>query len=151
LPWLFAAGLAGALLIGASGAIAALGDTLFPVDSLAEGIANDFAAASHLFVQLRVFHPIIAVVVGAYTVALGWFAAQQRPGRATWLAAVALTALFAAQFVVGLVNLVLLAPVAMQLIHLLLADLVWIAMVISATVALAAERQPVLQMSRIEA
>ena len=149
LPWLFGLGLGGALLLGASGAIAALGDTLFPVNSLAEGIQQDFVGTSHLFVQLRVFHPIIAVAVGAYSVALGWFAAQQRPGQATQRAARVLTGLFVSQFVVGLINLVLLAPIAMQLIHLLLADLVWIALVLSANSALAHEPHRAVALRRV--
>lgn len=139
LPWLFGVGFAGALLLGASGAIAALGDTLFPSNSLAEGLAQDFSGAAHLFVQLRVFHPIIAVIVGVYSVFLGWYAARARPCSATRRAALALTGLFGLQLAVGLVNVLLLAPIAMQLIHLLLADLVWIAMVLAASVALARE------------
>lgn len=137
LAWLLGAGLAGALLLGASGAVAALGDTLFPSDSLVEGIQQDFSAAAHLFVQLRVFHPVIAVLVGAYSVAIGWLAARQRPSAGTRHAALALTALFVLQGLVGVVNLVLLAPVPMQIIHLLLADLVWIALVLLANTALA--------------
>ncbi|MFS8069596.1 MAG: heme A synthase, partial [Byssovorax sp.] len=41
-----------------------------------------------------------------------------------------LAALLVTQLLVGVVNLVLLAPVAMQLIHLLLADLVWITFIL---------------------
>lgn len=150
LPWLFGAGLVGALFLGASGAIAALGDTLFPVGSLAEGLQQDFSGTAHLFVQLRVFHPIIAVAVGAYSVALGWFAANQRPSRATRSIALALTALFGLQFVAGLVTIVLLAPVAMQLVHLLLADLVWISMVLGATITLATSPAQVVERAPVQ-
>lgn len=151
LPWLFGLGLAGALFLGASGAITALGDTLFPVQSLGEGLQQDFSGAAHLFVQLRVFHPIIAIGVGVYSVLLGWYAARQRPSRNTRAGAIALTALFGAQLLVGLVNVVLLAPVAVQLIHLLLADLVWIALVLSASMALAEQPASVPVFQRAEA
>ena len=40
------------------------------------------------------------------------------------------TVLFVAQFSAGVMNLVLLAPVTMQLVHLLLADATWIALVL---------------------
>jgi len=42
------------------------------------------------------------------------------------------------QLLAGLVNLVLLAPVWMQLVHLLLADLLWIVLVLLAAATLAA-------------
>ena len=41
------------------------------------------------------------------------------------------------QFGAGLLNLVLLAPVWMQIVHLLLADVVWVALVLLAARALA--------------
>lgn len=150
LPWLFGLGLASALFLGASGAITALGDTLFPVQSLAEGLQQDFAGAAHLFVQLRIFHPIIAIGVGVYSVLLGWYAARQRPSIGTCRAALALTALFAVQMVVGLVNVVLLAPVAVQLIHLLLADAIWIALVLAANLALAEAPVPARAFASVE-
>jgi hypothetical protein len=40
----------------------------------------------------------------------------------------------------GLINLALLAPIALQLLHLLLADLAWIALVLLGAHALGAER-----------
>jgi len=43
------------------------------------------------------------------------------------------------QLLAGLVNLVLLAPVWMQLVHLLLADLLWIVLVLLAAATLAAD------------
>ncbi|WP_299024282.1 COX15/CtaA family protein, partial [uncultured Thermanaerothrix sp.] len=55
-------------LLGVSGAITALGDTLFPASSLHEGLAQDFSPSAHLFLRLRVFHPGIAVLVGGYII-----------------------------------------------------------------------------------
>ena len=52
--WLFAIGFLGVLILGVSGAITALGDTLFPAGSLSEGIAQDFAPTAHFLVRLRV-------------------------------------------------------------------------------------------------
>ena len=119
-----------ALLLGVSGAITALGDTLFPAGSLAEGMARDLDASAHLFVRLRVWHPVIAVLFGlAAIMATRALAARAADGAAARLAN-ALAILIAAQLALGLGNLLTLAPIALQLPHLLLADLVWITLVL---------------------
>ena len=118
---LWPAGIALALfvLVGISGAIAALGDTLFPAHSLAEGFRQDLDPASSIFLRLRLLHPMLAVVTAAF---LAFFA--------TWRRRWSLLALVALQVGAGALNLLLLAPIWMQMIHLLLADLVWIALVL---------------------
>jgi heme A synthase len=131
------AGMLGVMLVGAAGAITALGDTLFPARSLAEGLQQDFAETSHYLVQMRVIHPILAIGVGLYVVGLAWAIARRRPGRVIELLAAALTGLFLLQLAVGALNIALLAPVWMQLIHLLMADLVWIALTLLAAAVLA--------------
>ena len=68
--WLLGTGLLGMLLIGMSGAVTALGDTLFPVNSLAEGIAADLDPSAHFLIRLRVYHPVIAVLVAGYSLYL---------------------------------------------------------------------------------
>jgi len=137
LGWLFVLGLLGVLLVGASGAITALGDTLFPSETLADGLRADLSAGSHFLIQLRVIHPLLAVLVGVYSIIVGRLAAAGRPGVATRRLAWVLGALFAAQLLVGVVNVALLAPIFMQIIHLLMADLVWMALVLAAAAALA--------------
>ena len=131
-----ALGLAGLLVVGVSGAVSALGDTLFPAGSLGQGLAQDLSPTAHLFVRLRVFHPLIAVVVGLFLVFIGRRPAA--PGgdspRAVALGN-RITLLVVAQLAAGTLNVGLLAPVWLQLAHLLLADLLWIALVL-----LAAER-----------
>ena len=118
------------MVLGASGAIAALGDTLFPARSLAHGFAQDFSEGAHFLLRLRALHPLLAVLVGALIVASAALIARARPTTPGVLGAARLLGmLYALQLLVGLVNLVLLAPVAMQLVHLLLADLVWISLV----------------------
>lgn len=129
LKWLIGTGLVGVLLIGVSGAIAALGDTLFPPESIAEGFAQEISPTAHIFVRLRILHPTIAAIVGAVLIALTM---QERPdGFAAGLESSegALRGLVVIQLVAGVVNVFLLAPVWMQLVHLLLADLVWITLV----------------------
>ncbi len=123
----FAAGLAAVAALAATGAVTALGDTLFPVRSLAEGLAADVASGSHPLIRLRLVHPVLAVVAGGYVMALAG-AARAIGGRAArtarWLTAIILT-----QWIAGAANVILLAPIGLQLLHLLLADLAWIALV----------------------
>ena len=134
---LLLAGLAGMLLVGATGAIAALGDTLFPARSLGEGLRADLSPTAHLLVRLRVIHPFVAVGVGAFLLALARWTARERPDAASTRLAGAVSLLVVVQLVAGVVNVALLAPVWMQLLHLLLADLLWIALVLLAAAALA--------------
>ncbi len=123
-------GLLGTIVLGASGALNALGDTLFPASSLIEGIQQDFSATAHFLIRLRVFHPTIAVVVGIYLIILAGFIRIRVKQPATQLIARLLTISIIIQLGAGMVNLLLLAPVWMQIIHLLLADLVWICLVL---------------------
>lgn len=130
-------GLFGMMWIGASGAIVALGDTLFPPDSLAAGLSQDLDPTAHFLVRLRLIHPILAILIGLGLIALAYYAEKQSPGLWVRRAANAVKLLVLAQWVGGLVNVALLAPVWMQLVHLLLADLTWVALVLLGAAALA--------------
>jgi heme A synthase len=136
-PWLIGAGLLGTLLVGMTGAITALGDTLFPPSSLVEGIRQDASPTAHLLIRLRVLHPALAVAVGLYLVAFATSVILRRPGPAAVRLAPVVGGLVVTQWLVGLTNVALLAPVGLQLIHLLLADLLWIALVLLGAVLLA--------------
>jgi heme A synthase len=143
--WLLGAGLLGMLLIGMSGAVTALGDTLFPVRSLAEGIVADMDPNAHFLVRLRVYHPIIAVFIAGYSLYLVRMLFNQNQGLARKL----LTALIVIGFLqlsAGLINLLLLAPISIQLIHLFTADLVWITYILT-TAAILAKPQPLSNVS----
>ncbi len=143
--WVFILGALGVLVIGVSGAVTALGDTLFPVESLSEGLRQDFSPTAHFLVRLRVWHPIIAVLVGFYLLFVGGLVYMFRSDPWVKRFALGLIGLFVVQLLAGLVNLLLLAPVWMQLVHLLLADLVWITLVLLAAseFALTGERKSV--------
>jgi heme A synthase len=126
------------LIVGASGAVAALGDTLFPVPSLAAGLAQDFAPRSHLFLRLRVLHPMFAMTTaGAVVLGMG-LVRSLRPGRAVNVLSRVAALLAIAQVAAGIGDVLARAPVGMQLVHLVLADLVWIGLVLTAAAALAA-------------
>ncbi|MFW5876461.1 MAG: COX15/CtaA family protein [Myxococcota bacterium] len=120
--------LVGVVVVSMGGAVAALGDTLFPAASLEEALRQDLSATTHLFIRLRIFHPLLALAVGAlvlFTAGQLW-ASDGRPE--VRRAAVAAIGLFVAQLGLGLVNVLLLAPVWMQVVHLLFAHLTWMAL-----------------------
>jgi heme A synthase len=123
-------GLLGMVVLGASGALTALGDTLFPSQSLLEGIQQDLSETAHFLIRLRVLHPTLAVLVGAYLLFVAGI--SRLNNQDPWARKVArfLTLGVLLQLAAGVINLLLLAPIWMQIVHLLLADLVWIALVL---------------------
>jgi len=129
---LLAIGLGGTLVIGASGALTALGDTLFPAASLAEGLRQDFSPTAHFLIRLRVLHPTIAVIVGIFLLLLAGIIRLQDSQQEAQTFSRLLTLGVMLQLAAGIINVLLLAPVWMQIVHLLLADLVWIILVLLA-------------------
>ncbi len=145
IAWLACGGLVLVLLTGTSGAIAALGDTLFPASSLAEGVAAELSPVAHAFVRMRVLHPIVAIGTAAALLLLAGMVLGGAPragaqeGALVRRAAHGLRALVLAQTAAGFVNVALLAPIWLQLVHLLVAYAVWITLVVLAAAALARE------------
>ncbi len=119
------------LLSGMSGAVAALGDTLYPATSHADGLSATLSASSHILLRLRVLHPLIAVTAGVILMyaASRLIGVDDRPAQRLARAVVLLAGV---QLLGGLLNVLLLAPVWMQMVHLLVADLLWIAFVVFA-------------------
>lgn len=121
-------GMAALIAAGVSGAVAALGDTLFPATSLAEALRQDLSASSHLLIRLRLLHPVISATAG---VIVGLLAARVLAARPELTRpAKRVVVLVFLQVVAGVTNVILLAPVWMQIVHLLLADLLWISAVL---------------------
>lgn len=121
----------GILFIGLSGSVAALSSMIFPSSSLAEGVASDFSETSHILLRLRVSHPILSIMVGVFLVFLaGWLKSKAKENVSVNRWANALTILILIQFAWGALTLLTLAPIVMQLVHLFLADAVWIAFVL---------------------
>jgi heme A synthase len=127
--------LMGLLLTGSSGAVAALGDTLFPDGSLASAFRADLSPTSHLLIRLRLLHPAVAVITAAALMFAAPRLARGR-GRTAVRLARAVAVLSAAQFALGALNVILLAPIWMQMVHLLVADILWIAFVLVGATAL---------------
>ena len=118
---LFAVGMLGMMVLMFSGGISAMGNTMFPPESLQEGLREDFSAASHPLIRLRILHPFLGIGVGVYlwvSYALtGWFkrAPQVRRFRKMLLL------VYLIQLLVGTVNLAMLGPIPLQILHLALA------------------------------
>jgi cytochrome c oxidase assembly protein subunit 15 len=127
---LFLSALVAICVAGASGGIAALGDTLFPAGSLAEGLAQDLSPTAHVFLELRIFHPVFAVIAAVLVVAVARASAELAPQPTVRSLARAVTVVFAVQLVAGVVNVLLLAPMWMQLLHLAIADGLWLLVVL---------------------
>jgi cytochrome c oxidase assembly protein subunit 15 len=130
------------LLAGVTGAIAALGDTLFPATSFAEGLRHELSEEASLLLRLRLLHPFAAIAAGAAVLAAARTALRARPGPRVRRAALAAAVFVAAEIVLGIVNVLLLAPVWLQLVHLVVADLVWLALVLLASASLAPGEAP---------
>ena len=111
--------IASTLVVGATGSLAALADTLFPSPTLRAALASDFARSSPLLVRMRWMHPAAAAV--AFGCVLLVIRTRTRTARLVF-------ALMLLQFVLGAADVLLLAPTWMQVLHLLGADLYWVAL-----------------------
>jgi len=124
------AGVVVVLIVGVTGSLAALGDTLFPATSLGSALAQDFSATSGWLVRWRWTHPTVAFVASIFLI---WLLVRAARRSAHWdnraLSALVLL-LLAAQYVLGVLDVVLLAPVWLQVAHLLGADVLWAALVV---------------------
>ncbi len=123
----FALGMAAFVLTAASGAVTALGDTLFA--------SAEVIDAGHFLVRLRIVHPVLAVAAAGY---LLWLLAPQAPADRWAKAALHTTG---AQVALGFLNIALSAPAWLQIVHLLAANVLWICLVVAAG-ARTANRRP---------
>jgi cytochrome c oxidase assembly protein subunit 15 len=123
--------LAATVVVGATGSVAALADTLFPSPSLRAGLMQDFAATAPLIVRMRWLHPAASVLALACALTL-CLKLQSRLGNTV-------LALVAAQLLLGAADVLLLAPTWMQVVHLLGADIYWIALVAACASVIAPE------------
>ncbi len=127
------------VLLSVTGAITALGATLFPVNSLAEGLARDLSPR-HFLESLIWIHPVAAVLFGLVITFCVVFIGALRQGAAIAAMTKLQIGLVVAQLILGGVNLLLHAPVWLQLVHLLMADLVWVNLVLFTAAVLTVEK-----------
>jgi heme a synthase len=120
-------GLIATLIVGVTGSLAALSDTLFPASSLREAFAQDFSPTASWLVRIRWVHPAVSLIAGAFLLLLVFYGARTVFHRRFSLT---VAALLLVQYALGLADLTLLTPTSMQILHLLGADLLWISLVI---------------------
>jgi len=127
--WLVFAALA-IVVVALSGAVTALGDTLFPpaAASLAGRLHEDQGAGAHFLQRLRVLHPLLAISAAALVV---YVAAPfvTAPRAAVRRASRAVLVFTAFQLTAGGLNVTLSAPGWLQVVHLGLGLGLWIAFV----------------------
>jgi cytochrome c oxidase assembly protein subunit 15 len=118
------------LVVGVTGSLTALGDTLFPAHSLGSALAQDFSSGSQWLVRWRWTHPTVAFLASIFLI---WLLVRGTKRSEYWdnrvLSAVVLL-LLASQYILGVLDVVLLAPVWLQILHLLGADVLWSALVV---------------------
>jgi cytochrome c oxidase assembly protein subunit 15 len=135
------------MIVGVTGSLAALGDTLFPASSLDQALSQDFSPTSGWLVHWRWMHPAVAFIASIFLIWLLFHAAQQPasrtpafrtqeksgPAAGQWdnrrLSAQVLL-LLASVYTLGVLDVVLLAPLWVQVAHLLGADTLWVSLVV---------------------
>lgn len=115
--------LSGFILLAAAGAWTALGDTLFAVSSFSEGWVRDWARDAHFLERLRIVHPVLAALW--VTAAIPWLQ-RLKSSASKWA-----LGLLVANLAIGGLNVLFAAPLPLQILHLAVANALWIALVVS--------------------
>ena len=118
------------MIVGVTGSLAALGDTLFPATSLGLALAQDFSATSGWLVRWRWTHPTVAFLASIFLI---WILLRAARRSAHWdnrLLSALVLLLLAVVYTLGLLDVLLLAPLWVQVAHLLAADTLWAALVV---------------------
>jgi cytochrome c oxidase assembly protein subunit 15 len=127
-------GMVAIMIVGVTGSLAALGDTLFPATSLNDSLHQDFAGhltgESTWLLRWRWTHPTVAILASIFLIWLLIRAARRNGPWDNRPLSIVVVALLVAQYLLGALDVWLLAPVWMQVVHLLGADLLWTALVV---------------------
>jgi cytochrome c oxidase assembly protein subunit 15 len=120
----------GTLVVAATGAVTALGDTVYPplAHTLMARVAEDQGQSAHFLQRFRGIHPVLALLTAA---GVAWVAgslwdARDRAARA---ASRAVLGFVLVQLVAGVSNVLLSAPGWLQVVHLALSLGLWISLV----------------------
>ena len=121
----------GFVLVAAVGALNALADTLYPADDFISGVREELAGGAPGLVQARILHPLVAIVVGLAVAYLVTSMAHDATHPTRVLSRI-VAGLVIAQFGLGILNVVLATPIETQVIHLAMANAIWISYVLFA-------------------
>jgi cytochrome c oxidase assembly protein subunit 15 len=120
------------MMVGVTGSLAALGDTLFPANSLGAAFSQDFSSTSGWLIRWRWSHPAVAFFASIFLVWLLVRASRRSPHWDNRSLSALILVLLAAQYALGILDVLLLAPTWLQIAHLLGADVLWSALVVLA-------------------
>ena len=123
-------GLVSVMAIGTTGSLASLGDTIYSSDSLRHALTQDFSASSHVLLRLRLLHPVAAVIGSMYVFWLLW-SHWRKQDHSPWVFVLGVTLM--TQIAIGAMNVMLLAPICLQMTHLLVAEMFWLFLVLAST------------------
>ncbi len=110
------------LVVAALGAMASLAHDWFPSANLLQGLAADFDPQKHWLVRVRIFHPLVAILTTVFLFVGTCYRREHGNSRESFIFLI----LLAGQLFVGVLNWALMAPPWSALLHLVLADLIWI-------------------------
>jgi heme A synthase len=127
----------GVLLVSATGAITALGDTVYPAHAsgFAARLQEDQGASASLLQRMRGIHPFLAMAVAAYVAYAAALLSGFQSNRDVKRTSLALVLCVSLQVLAGGLNIWLSAPGPMQVVHLLLANFTWISLILLAAAA----------------
>src|SRR5262249_7745363 len=120
-------------VLGVSGSISALGHALKPVPDVLTAASQP---GSHWMVKLQPLHPLIAASAGLFLLLASGLLAHLRPSREVKAAVQRLMAIYGIQVALGLLNIAWKAPVWMQVVHLVMADVLFVAFTVAGAMAL---------------
>ena len=112
------------LLSGATGSIAALADVIFPSESFIVGLTEDFDRNSEVLTRLRILHPVVATGLSIYL-----YSEANRLQEEYKIFTKNIKALILLGVVLGVLNVVSNIILPLSILHLLMADLLWVAYV----------------------
>jgi len=109
------------LLSGATGSIAALADVVFPSESFITGLAEDFDTNSEVLTRLRILHPIVASALSLYL-----YSEANRLQNEYQVITKNIKLLILLGVLLGVSNVISNIILPLSILHLLMADLLWI-------------------------
>jgi heme a synthase len=117
------------IVLGATGALNALADTIFPSETVTGDLSDKFGPTAPTLSRLRIVHPIVAVIGGLF---VAWLATSlsRTASSMTRAAAAGVTWIVLSQMFIGIANIFFLTPLILQVVHLMVADLLWIVYVV---------------------
>jgi heme A synthase len=124
-----AVGAAGLLAVATFGALNALADTLYPADDFLTGVRDELSSGAPFLVQVRVLHPVLAILIG---LAVAYLAVNSGTTDATRRLGRVIAGLVLVQFGIGITNVLLATPLETQVVHLAMANAIWISYVLFA-------------------